>query len=44
MTTNMAADITDEEIKKYYRPGAIFNVGTGPFDRMAEVEKVEIIF
>jgi hypothetical protein len=40
---NMAAGLTDEEIHAYYRPGRLFNIGAGPYDLMAEVDKVEII-
>lgn len=40
---NMAAHITDEEIKNYYQTGKVFNVGCAGFDLMATVEKVEII-
>jgi hypothetical protein len=39
----MAAHLTDQEIKDYFKPGKMFNLGCGPFDLMAEVEKVEII-
>jgi len=40
---NMAAHLTDQEIKDYFKIGSVFNLGCGPFDLMAEVEKVEII-
>jgi len=40
---NMAAHLTDEEIHAYYKQGRLFNIGAGPYDLMAEVEKVEII-
>jgi len=40
---NMAAHLTDQEIKDYFKPGKWFNIGCGPYDLMAEVEKVEII-
>lgn len=39
----MAAHLTDEEIHAYFRPGKLINIGAGPYDLMAEVEKVEII-
>jgi hypothetical protein len=40
---NMAAHLTDQEIKDYFKIGKIFNLGCGPFDLMGEVEKIEII-
>lgn len=40
---NMGPHVTDQEIRDYFRPGRLFNIGAGPFDLMAEVEKVEII-
>lgn len=42
-SVNMAAGLSDEEIHKYFAPSRWFNVGCGPFDLMAKVEKVEII-
>jgi hypothetical protein len=41
--TNMAAGVTDEEIRKYYGVGTTFNVGEGENDKMAKVAKVEIL-
>lgn len=41
--TNMAAGVTDEEIKSYYAVGKEFNVGSGEHDKMAKVAKVEIL-
>ncbi len=43
MGVNMAPNVTDEEIKAYYAPGKVFNVGAGPYDVMATVDSVEII-
>jgi len=40
---NMAAHLTDKEMLDYFAPGAVFNVGAGEFDLMAEVERAEII-
>jgi hypothetical protein len=40
---NMAAHLTDQDIHTYFKPGLLVNLGCGPFDLMAEVEKVEII-
>ena len=42
-SVNMAAHLTDEEMLDYFAAGKVFNVGSGPFDRMAEVERAEII-
>ena len=42
-TINMAAHLTNEEIQKYFKPGLLVNIGCGPFDLMAEVEKIEIL-
>jgi len=39
----MAAHLTDKEMLDYFAPGAVFNVGAGEFDLMAEVERAEII-
>ena len=41
--TNMAAHLTDEEIKNYYKVGSEFNVGSGPKDKMAKVKSVKIL-
>jgi hypothetical protein len=43
LTTNMAAGITDAEIRAYYKVGRIFNVGSGPKDRMTRVKSVRIL-
>jgi len=43
LTTNMAAGITNAEIKAYYKVGRIFNVGSGPKDRMTKVKSVRIL-
>jgi hypothetical protein len=43
INTNMAAGVSDEEIKAYYAPGTEFNVGSGENDKMAKVTKVEIV-
>jgi len=40
---SMAAHLTDKEMLDYFAPGAVFNVGAGEFDLMAEVERAEII-
>lgn len=43
MAVNMAAGLSDAEIQKYFATGREFNVGAGPYDLMAIVEKIEII-
>jgi hypothetical protein len=42
--TNMAAHLTDDEIREYYRVGKSFNIGSGETDKMAKVKSVEILF
>lgn len=42
-TTDMNGNLTDKEIKDYYRIGRTFNVGSGPNDNMQKVSKIEII-
>ena len=41
--TSMAAHLSDEEIKAYYRIGKVFNLGSGGRDNMQPIVKVEII-
>lgn len=41
--TNMAAHLTDSEIKNYYRIGSYFNLGNGEHDSMQQITKVEIL-
>ena len=43
LTTSMAAHLTDEDIKDYYKVGRSFNVGIGPNDNMQRVAKVDIL-
>ena len=44
VTTNMAADVTDAEIREYYKVGTVFNLGDGGGgDRMGEVKSVRIL-
>lgn len=43
VNTNMSANLSDEEIKDYYKVGKEFNVGDGPKDKMVKVKKVEIL-
>lgn len=41
--TNMAADLTDDEIRDYFKIGKTFNIGDGPNDKMVKVKDVEIL-
>ena len=43
LTTNMASGVTNAEIKAYYKIGRVFNVGSGPKDRMTKVKSVRIL-
>lgn len=41
--TNMASDLTDEEIKDYYKIGRTFNIGAGNRRNLQKVVDVEIL-
>jgi len=41
--TNMAAHLSDAEIRNYYRIGSIFNLGHGEKDKMVKVKSVRIL-
>ena len=41
--TNMAAGLSDEDIKDYYKVGTSFNLGKGEKDKMVKVKSVKII-
>lgn len=43
ISTSMAAHLTDEQIKEYFKPGKQFNIGEGGKDKMAKVKSVEIM-
>lgn len=43
LTTSMAAHLSDEEIKEYYKVGKEFNLGHGDKDKKSKVSKVEIL-
>jgi hypothetical protein len=43
MTTSVAANMSDKDIKDYYKVGKSFNVGKGDKDKMAKVKSVEIM-
>jgi len=42
INTSMAARLTDEEIKEYYKIGKVFNIGSVE-DNLQKVIKVEIL-
>ena len=41
--TSMAANLTDQDIKNYFRIGKKFNIGSGGRDKIASVKKVKIL-
>ncbi len=43
LRTNMAAGLTNAEIRAYYKVGRMFNVGSGPNDKMTRVKSVRIL-
>lgn len=43
ITTDMAAHLTDKEIKDYFKIGKVFNIGSGEDDLLAKVKEVEIL-
>ncbi len=43
LRTSVAAGLTDAEIKAYYKKGRLFNVESGPNDRMTKVKSVKIL-
>lgn len=43
ITTSMAANLSDKQIKDYFKIGKQFNIGSGEKDLMAKVKKVEIL-
>lgn len=43
MTTNLAARLSDDDIKQYYKKGKIFNIGSGAKDKMVTVRDVQIL-
>ena len=43
LITSMAAHLTDEEIRKYFYPGIVFNTGAGSKDKLVTVTHVEIL-
>jgi len=42
LETNMAAHLTDEEIKDYYKVGSSFNIGSVK-DKMVKVKSAKIL-
>ena len=43
LVTSMAAHLTDQEIKAYYKVGRTFNVGASANDRLTKVKSVKIL-
>ncbi len=43
ITTSMAANLTDKNIKEYFRIGKKFNIGSGERDKIVAVKKVKIL-
>lgn len=43
ITTSMASDLTDEDIRKYYAIGREFNLGQQVEDNLQKVTKVDIL-
>ena len=41
--TSMAANLSDQDIKDYFKVGKEFNIGSGGKDKMVTVKKVEIL-
>lgn len=41
-STSMSKDLTDQEVRDYFRVGKVFNVGYGGRDRLTKVKKVTI--
>lgn len=41
--TNMAANLSDDDIRNYFKIGRTFNIGEGEKDNLQKVVKVEII-
>lgn len=44
ISTSMAANLSDQQIKNYFKVGKYFNVGSGSKDVMAKVKSVKILF
>lgn len=42
ITTSMNPNLTDREVRNYFRVGKVFNIGKGQRDRMTKVIKVKI--
>ena len=43
LSTNMAAHLTDKEMKDYYKIGKEFNIGHGEKDKMVKVKSIKIL-
>ena len=44
LTTSMSADLSDEQVKQYYKVGALFNIGSGAKDRMVKIKKIDLLY
>jgi hypothetical protein len=43
ITTSVNPNVSDVEIKNYFRVGSIVNVGNGEYDRMEKILNVNIL-
>ena len=43
IATNMAADLSDAEIKKYFAKGKVFNIGNADIDKLVTVKNLKIL-
>jgi hypothetical protein len=43
LSTDMAANLTDQEMKDYYKIGRVFNIGQGEKDKLVKVKSVKIL-
>ena len=41
--TNVSGNLTNREIKEYFKRGKVFNIGNGEHDRLTRVRRVEIL-
>lgn len=41
--TSVNPQCSDDEIREYFKPGKVFNIGDGPNDKLETVVSVEII-
>jgi hypothetical protein len=43
LETNMAANLSDQDIHDYFKIGKVFNLGHGEKDKMVKVKSVKIL-